>query len=132
MVARLIGDTVMTTVLENYKEHDELDTLRERLRSNSFTNDTSGLMPGIVQGNVAILPSALAEEFLHYCSLNPVPCPVIGFSEPGNPTIPALGSALDIRTDVPEYCIFRDGELDTMAYDLKQYWQDDSVAIILG
>ncbi|MCZ7564758.1 MAG: hypothetical protein M5U08_14050 [Burkholderiales bacterium] len=30
-----------------------------------------GLAPGHVQGNLAILPAALASDFLRFCQLNP-------------------------------------------------------------
>ena len=39
---------------------------------------TAGLAPGYVQGNLAILPQALAADFMRFCQLNPKPCPLIG------------------------------------------------------
>ena len=52
---------------------------------------TAGLAPGNVQGNLAILPQALAADFLRFCQLNPKPCPLIGTSAPGDPRVPELG-----------------------------------------
>ena len=72
---------------------------------------TAGLAPGYVQGNLAILPKALAADFLRFCQLNPKPCPVIGTSEPGDWRVPDLGEDLDIRTDLPRYRVWKNGEL---------------------
>ena len=54
---------------------------------------------------------ALAADFLRFCELNPKPCPLIGMSAPGDPRVPELGEDLDIRTDLPRYRVWRNGEL---------------------
>jgi len=51
---------------------------RHAIRCNNHIGPTSGLAPGFVQANLAILPHALAEDFLRFCQLNPKPCPLIG------------------------------------------------------
>ncbi len=73
---------------------------------------TAGVANGYVQGNLAILPEKFASAFHRFCQLNPKPCPIIGMSDVGNPKIPALGLDLDIRTDLPRYRVWKDGELD--------------------
>src|SRR6516162_10653236 len=83
---------------------------RLAIRRNSHSGPTSGLAPGFVQANLAILPRALAEDFLRYCRLNPKPCPLIGVGEPGDWRLPALADDLDIRTDLPRYRVWRDGK----------------------
>jgi uncharacterized protein YcsI (UPF0317 family) len=105
---------------------------RHAVRSGRFRNQTSGQAPGYVQGNLAILPRELAGDFLRFCQLNPKPCPVIGMGEPGDPALPRLGGGIDIRTDVPGYCIFRDGELIEEGADIKRHWRDDLVTFVLG
>jgi uncharacterized protein YcsI (UPF0317 family) len=50
-----------------------------------------------------ILPRDVAGKFLQFCQRNPKPCPVLGFSEPGDPYLPWLGEDLDIRTDLALY-----------------------------
>ena len=111
-----------------------LPSLEARLavRRGLHAGPTPGLAPGFVQGNLAVLPAAYAADFLRFCHLNPKPCPVIGMSEPGRPTIPRLGADLDIRTDIPGYCLFRDGEHVQDLGDLKSVWQDDFVAFAIG
>ena len=54
-------------------------------RSGRFTGPTANLAPGHVQANLAILPRALAADFLHFCQRNPKPCPLLAMSEPGDP-----------------------------------------------
>jgi len=106
--------------------------LMKRIRAQQFTGNTSGLMPGLVQGNIAILPATLAAEFIEFCRLNATPCPVIGFSKPGDPSIPVLGESIDIRSDVPEYWIFEKGEHTQSTFDIKSYWKEDLVTVVIG
>lgn len=101
-------------------------------RSGQLQGQTSGLAPGFVQGNLAILPKDLAGDFLRFCHLNPKPCPVIGMSEPGDPRIPTLGADLDIRTDLPRYRVWRNGELVEQPTDITKVWRDDLVAFVIG
>lgn len=105
---------------------------RARIRARQHTGHTSGLAPGCVQGNVVILPRALAPDFAAYCQRNPKPCPLLATSEPGDPRLPALGRDIDIRTDVPRYRVFRDGRLQSEPTDIADLWRDDLVAFVLG
>src|SRR5215468_599313 len=84
---------------------------RLMIRRGEFKGPTSGIAPGYVQGNLAILPSALAGDFLRFCQLNPKPCPLLGTSAPGDYRLLTLAEDLDIRTDLPRYRVFRNGEL---------------------
>jgi uncharacterized protein YcsI (UPF0317 family) len=93
---------------------------------------TAGLAPGYVQGNLVILPEKLAASFHRFCQLNPKPCPIIGMSDVGNPEIPALGIDLDIRTDLPRYRVWRDGEVVEEPTDVMAHWRDDLVAFVIG
>jgi uncharacterized protein YcsI (UPF0317 family) len=101
-------------------------------RSGALDAQTAGMAPGYVQGNLAILPRDYAEDFLRFCQANPKPCPLLGVSEAGDPAIPALGADLDIRTDIPRYRVWRDGELIDEPRDIKSLWRDDLVSFVLG
>lgn len=79
----------------------EPQAIRQRIRRGEITGHTSGMAPGCVQGNVVILPSALAADFLRFCQVNPKPCPLLAVSEPGDPALPALGADIGMRSDVP-------------------------------
>ncbi|HSV46239.1 MAG TPA: putative hydro-lyase [Ramlibacter sp.] len=105
---------------------------RASIRSGAWTSHTSGLAPGHVQGNVVILPKAQADDFLRYCQRNPKPCPVLAVSEPGRPELPGLGAGIDIRSDLPRYRVWRDGELVGEPTDIRDLWRDDLVSFVLG
>ena len=94
-------------------EHDLSDpaAARRAIRTGAVTGNTAGMAPGYTQGNLAILPEAVAFDFMRYCQRNPKPCPLIGVSEAGDPGLPGLGKDIDIRLDVPSYNVYRDGEL---------------------
>jgi uncharacterized protein YcsI (UPF0317 family) len=106
--------------------------VRLACRREDWTGSTAGLAPGYVQGNLAILPENLAEHFLRFCQQNPKPCPVIGVSEVGDPRIPALGLDLDIRTDLPRYRVWKNGDLVDETTDVSSWWRDDLVSFVLG
>src|SRR5258708_5324680 len=114
-------------------DQDVLPSVEARLACrNGMASSTAGVANGFVQGHLAILPEKLAAAFHRFCQLNPKPCPVIGMSDVGDPRIPALGLDLDIRTDVPRYRIWRDGEVVDEPTDIMAHWRDDLVAFVLG
>jgi uncharacterized protein YcsI (UPF0317 family) len=106
--------------------------LREAIRSGRFSGPTSGQAAGHLQGNLVILPERMAADFLRYCVRNPKPCPLMAVGEPGEPGLPILGSNLDVRTDLPRYRVFRDGEHVASPADLISDWRDDLVPFVLG
>ena len=106
--------------------------VRIAARAGTLTGCTAGLAPGFVQGNLVILPNTYAEDFARFCELNPRPCPVIGMTEPGVADIPALGADIDLRTDLPRYRVWRDGELAKEVSDISHLWRDDLVGFVLG
>jgi uncharacterized protein YcsI (UPF0317 family) len=113
---------------------DRADPRAVRLaaRSGAFAGVTAGLAPGYVQGNVCILPRAFADDFRLYCERNPKPCPLLAESRPGDPRLPSLADDLDIRSDVPRYRVFRDGEPTGEVTDIGHLWSADLVAFVIG
>ena len=105
---------------------------RLAIRRGEHVGPTSGIAPGFVQANLAILPQPLADDFLRFCQLNPKPCPLIGVAAPGDWRIPELGEDLDIRTDLPRYRVWRDGALIDQPTDLLRWWRDDLVTFAIG
>jgi uncharacterized protein YcsI (UPF0317 family) len=125
--------TVLTAVQHSGGEIALLPSLQARLDYRAGQGwSTAGVASGFVQGNLAILPEQYAGAFHRFCQLNPKPCPIIGMSDAGSPHIPALGADLDIRTDVPRYRVWRDGEMVEEPTDLMAYWRDDLVTFVLG
>ena len=125
--------TISAAVQTFHDEEHLLPSRRARLDYRAGkTGTTSNVANGFVQGNLAILPEKLAASFHRFCQLNPKPCPIIGMSDVGDPRIPALGLDLDIRTDVPRYRVWRDGEVVEEPTDIMAHWRDDLVAFVLG
>ena len=110
-----------------------LPSLQARLDCRAgMATTTAGVANGFVQGNLAILPEKYASAFHRFCQLNPKPCPIIGMSDVGDFRIPALGLDLDIRSDVPRYRVWRDGEVVEEPTDIMSHWRDDLVTFVLG
>jgi uncharacterized protein YcsI (UPF0317 family) len=105
---------------------------RAAIRQGQWTGHTSGLADGHVQGNVVILPEALANDFLRYCQRNPKPCPLLAVGEPGEAKLPALGNDIDICTDVPRYRVWRDGVMVEEPTDISHLWSKDLVTFVIG
>jgi len=116
--------------------HSAPQAVRMACRSGAFSGHTSGLAQTHVQGNVVILPSAHAGDFLRYCQRNPKPCPLLAVGEPGDASLPALGSDIDIRRDLPRYRVWRDGVLVDEPTDIAALWSTQSsdpfVSFVLG
>ena len=106
--------------------------VRQGIRAGQHRGHTAGMAPGHVQGNLMILPEALATDFLRFCQRNPQSCPLLAVSEPGDPMLPALGQDVDIRHDVPRYRVWRDGMLVDEPHDIAHLWQDDFVSFVIG
>jgi uncharacterized protein YcsI (UPF0317 family) len=122
----------MSLAIKHREEAAQTGREARLMARGNFTGTTAGLAPGYVQGNLAVLPAALAGDFLRFCQLNPKPCPVLGTSEPGDFRLPVLAEDLDIRTDIPRYRVFRNGELVDEPNDVRAHWRDDLVAFVLG
>jgi uncharacterized protein YcsI (UPF0317 family) len=101
-------------------------------RAGVLTGNTAGVALGHVQGNLVVLPRELASDFLRFAQRNPKPCPLIGVSEPGSRALPELGEDLDIATDIPQYRVWRDGELVDEPHSVESYWRDDLVSFVIG
>jgi uncharacterized protein YcsI (UPF0317 family) len=108
------------------------DDVRAAIRSGAYRSHTAGLGRGLLQANLAIMPEHAALDFMRYCQRNPKPCPLSGVSDTGNPMMTTLGRDIDIRTDVPAYNIYRDGNYSDSVTDITDIWQDDFVAFALG
>ena len=105
--------------------------IREAARSGTPVM-TSGLAPGFLQGNLAIVPAEWADELVAFCRANPGPLPLMAVGQPGDPFLPALGVDVDVRRDLGGYQLWLDGRLQDEPSDLMPHWRDDDVALILG
>lgn len=105
---------------------------RARIRAGA-TDPTSGLAPGLVQANLIAVPVDWAFDMLLFAQRNPKPCPVIDVLEPGQvESVLAPGS--DIRTDIPRYRLWENGELVEEVDDATAAWAEhsDLVSFLIG
>src|SRR5688572_31811096 len=104
---------------------------RSEIREKRHTGSTRGLALGYVQCNLAVVPQALAFEFLLYCQRNARACPVLEVCDPGSAEPKQLAPGADLRTDLPKYSVFEEGRRREVA-DVKALWRSDLVAFLIG
>ena len=105
------------------------DEARARFRD-GLRVPTAGWCSGWTQANLIVVPRALAYDVLLFAQRNPVACPVLDVTEPGE-----VSSALfagDLRTDLPAYRVYEHGEVVAEVSDVTPFWRDDLVAFLLG
>lgn len=105
--------------------------VRQACRIGDWTGPTAGLAPGFAQANLVILPKDWAADFLLFCQRNPRPCPLIAVTEPGA-WQPSVASDADLRTDLPKYRVWRDGQLIAEPTSIGDLWQNDFVSFLIG
>jgi uncharacterized protein YcsI (UPF0317 family) len=108
------------------------EQVRLAARREELAGQTSGLAPGFAQANLVILPRELASDFLLFCQRNPRPCPLLGVTDAGNPEPVQLAPGADLRTDLPRYRVWRNGELADEPTNITDYWRDDLVSFLIG
>lgn len=108
------------------------EQIRLDVRAGTITGQTSGLASGFAQANLVILPEPWANDFLKFCLQNPKPCPLLAVGKPGDPSLDNVGRNIDIRSDVPSYRVFRDGEMEQEVADIHHIWRDDLVSFLIG
>lgn len=92
---------------------------------------TVGRAPGYVQANIFVIAERFASDFEAFCRANPAACPLIGRSDTGLFSMPALGRDIDIRTDLPSYLVHDRGR-QRMAEDIVDAWREDCVVFAIG
>lgn len=101
------------------------------IREKRHTGTTRGLALGYVQCNLAIVPQALAFDFLLYCQRNARACPVLEVCDPGSFEPRQLAPGADLRTDLPRYSVYENGKRRDLP-DVKALWRPDLVAFLIG
>lgn len=111
----------------NFAQRARLD-----IREGRHTGPTHGLAPGYVQCNLVIIRQSLAYDFLLYCQRNQRACPVLEVTDPGNPEPQLIAPGADLRTDLPRYAIYREGQRLRDEAKITDLWEDDFVAFLIG
>jgi uncharacterized protein YcsI (UPF0317 family) len=106
--------------------------IRQLIRNDELPGPTSGLAPGHVQANLAILPRDLAFDFMLFCQRNARPCPLLEVVEAGEVEPRQFAPDADLRTDVPLYRVYEYGEMVSEVADISEFWRDDLVSFLLG
>ncbi|WP_029149646.1 putative hydro-lyase [Microbacterium indicum] len=94
---------------------------------------TSGVAHGLVQANLISVPADWAYDVLLFAQRNPKPCPVLEVLDAGA-VESRLAPGSDLRTDIPSYRIWRDGELAEETVDASSAWEEhpDLVSFLIG
>jgi uncharacterized protein YcsI (UPF0317 family) len=106
------------------------DGARSRYRE-GLSVPTTGWAPGFTQANLVVLPREWAFDMLLFGQRNPQPVPLLDVTEPGAVST-ALAPGADLRTDLPRYRVWRDGELVDEPTDVVDLWSDDLVSFLIG
>ncbi len=106
--------------------------VRSCIRRGEYAGPTSGLASGFVQANLVILPRELAFDFLRFCVHNPKPCPILEVTEEGSPEATLMAPGSDLRTDLPRYRVYENGELIGEPQDISHLWRDDLISFLIG
>lgn len=106
--------------------------VRVACRTGTLRSPTPGLAPGFVQANLVMLPRDWAYDFLLFCQRNPKPCPLLDVTEAGDPEPKLVAPGSDLRTDLPAYRVWRNGELIDEPAEVSKHWRDDLVSFVIG
>ncbi|MCX5260439.1 putative hydro-lyase [Streptomyces canus] len=103
---------------------------RTRFRA-GLTGPTAGVAAGHTQVNLISVPADWAYDMLLFCQRNPKPCPVLDVTDAGDWTT-VLADGADLRTDLPRYRVWENGELVDEPTDVRAHWRDDLVSFLIG
>lgn len=106
--------------------------VRLACREGRHTGTTRGLAIGFVQCNLVVIRRKHAYEFLLYCQRNSRACPVLEVTDTGDPEPKRMAPGADLRTDLPRYAIYRNGQRLPDRTSILELWQDDFVAFLIG
>lgn len=116
---------------------DALDTARstpaqarQRYRD-GLAVPSPGWAAGYTQANLVVLPRDWAFDMLLFGQRNPQPVPLLDVTDPGAMRT-VLAPDADLRTDLPRYRVWRDGELVAEPTDVVDLWRDDLVTFLIG
>ena len=92
---------------------------------------TTGWASGYAQANLVVLHREWAFDMLLFAQRNPQAVPLLDVTDPGS-TRTAVAPGSDLRTDVPRYRVWRDGELADEPTDVTDLWREDLVTFVIG
>ncbi|MFC5833201.1 putative hydro-lyase [Nonomuraea insulae] len=102
---------------------------RERFRAGERV-PTAGWCRGWAQANLIAVPKRLRYELLLFAHRNPQACPLLDVGEPGAWSTKLFSG--DLRTDLPGYRLYRDGEAVADLGEVTGEWREDLVPFLIG
>lgn len=107
---------------------------RAAIRRGEITGPTTGFCAGYAQGNLVVLPKALAWDFLLFCQRNPRACPLLEVADAGERSFDQFARGGDIASDIPRYRVYDHGELVEEPTDVARYFdaRQDLVSFLIG
>lgn len=115
----------------NYAETSPAE-VRQLIREEKITYQTSGMCNGYAQANLVILPKKDAYDFLLFAQRNPTSCPLLEVSDVGSRELKYIAKNADIARDIPKYRVWKKGVLEGEYTNVADLWQDDFVSFLIG
>lgn len=112
--------------------HASPEEARRRIRERKHIAPTTGISIDYAQANLVVLKREAAYEFLLFCTRNPKPCPLLDVTDAGSPRPLLTAPNADLRTDIPAYRIYRNGQLAEEVEEIMDHWREDLVAFLIG
>ncbi|GAA5045644.1 uncharacterized protein YcsI (UPF0317 family) [Thermocatellispora tengchongensis] len=113
------------------KDVASLDPARAReLFRDGLRTPTAGWCRGWTQANLLAVPRALAYDLLLFSQRNPKSCPVLDVGDPGETRTRIFDG--DLRTDLPGYRVYENGEPVGETSDVRELWREDLVPFLIG
>ena len=106
--------------------------LRKLIRSGDYIGQTAGLSKNMLQTNLIILEKQYALDFMIFCQRNPKACPLVAVTNVGDPFFKTLGNNIDVRTDVPSYNIYENGNFNKTVNQISELWNKNLIAFAIG
>jgi len=106
--------------------------LRKLIRSGDYIGQTAGLSKNMLQTNLIILEKQYALDFMIFCQRNPKACPLVAVTNVGDPFFKTLGNNIDVRTDVPSYNIYENGNFNKTVNQISEFWNENLIGFAIG
>lgn len=127
-----IGGTESATVPRSVLETATPREVREHIRAGRWRGHTKRLAIGYHQANVIIVRQEYTFDFMRFCIRNRSALPLLDVTDPGVPVPGRAAPESDLRTDVGDYSVFKNGEFAERVHDLNGLWRKDHVAFLTG
>lgn len=112
----------------NYNPKD----VRKLIAQEIITGETSGMCNEYAQANLVILPKEYAFDFLLFATKNQRACPILEVTNAGDRYLKEIADGADIAKEIPQYCVYENGNLVGKYTDISEFWRDDFVSFLIG